>query len=228
MTGMTNRGVGDDEPMASALERRLDAVLEVDHARLNRVRGAMLETFNSDPRGRLARQHRRHLRRWSLSAALGATLLAGAGIVAAASGPGAPFYGVRLALGSLLLPTDAAARERDLAGELEDRLQEVRSTSQSGDVTGLQAALAAYRRILTQVTEGGIVDVSVLQRIERHRDVLETLVGTVPEAAKDGLRQTLRVTEEAAASTPTAVPSGAPRVTPPPNPRPSSPPTHRP
>ena len=228
MTGMANRDMSDDEPLASALEGRLDAALQVDRARIDRVRAATLATFSSEAHARLARTQRSHLRRWGMAAALGATLLAGAGVVAAASGPGAPFYGVRLALGSLLLPADPVARERDLAGELEDRLQEVRSTSQRGDVTGLQAALEAYRSTLTQVTEGGIVDESVLQRLERHRDVLETLVTTVPDAAKDGLRQTLRVTQEAAASTPNAVPSAEPHASPPDNPRPSSLPTHRP
>lgn len=228
MNDETRTALPDDVELAEELERQLVSALAPDPVRLQRARATVLASYQTtfEPAGR--RSARPLLRGWAMAAAFAVMLVAAAGLVAAESGPGQPFYGVRLAIGSLLLPSEAAAHDRGLASELDDRLAESGAASRHGDVAALKAALEAYRRTLSELTKGGIDDASVISDLQRHRDLLQGLVTSAPGDAQDGLQQALHDAEQAAASTPNAVPSSAPQATPAGNPRESSPPSRRP
>jgi len=218
----------DDLRLARELERQLKFALEPDQARLQRVRATVLASYRATMAGAPRQSPRFFLRRWVVAGAIAATLVGGAGLAAAESGPGQPLYEVRLAIGSWLLPSEGAARDRGLAAELDDRLAEVRAASRRGDSGALGAALAAYRRTLAELTSHGISDPTVLLALERHRDVLQRLVDDAPPAAQGGLQQALQDAEKAAAGTPNAAPSVEPKATPVENPHGSDPPSHRP
>ncbi len=228
MNDETRTALPDDVGLAEELERQLAAALEPEPVRLRRVRAAVLASYQATFEPAARHSARPLLRGWAMAAAFAAMLVGGAGLVAAESGPGQPFYAVRLAIGSLLLPSEAAARDRSLATELDDRLAEAGAASRHGDAAALRAALEAYRRTLSELTKGGIDDASVISDLQRHRDLLAGLVTSAPGDARDGLRQALHDAEQAATSMPNAIPSSAPQATPLGNPRESSPPSHRP
>ena len=217
----------DEVEMAERLERQLASALAPDPVRLLRARAAVLASYQATFQPASRRPARPLVRGWAMAAAF-AAMLVGAGLVAAESGPGEPFYGVRLAIGSLLLPNEAAARDRGLASELDDRLAEARLASRDGDVAALTAALQAYRRTLSELSTGGISDPSVIGALQRHQDVLQGLITNAPSNAQDGLQQALHEAQLAADTTPKAIPSAAPPATAPGNPHVSSPPSHRP
>ena len=222
------RALPDEVEMAGRLERRLASALAPDPLRLQRARAAVLASYQASFEPAARRPARPLVRGWAMAAAFAAMLVGGAGLVAAESGPGEPFYGVRLAIGSLLLPVEAAARDRGLATELDDRLAEARVASRDGDAAALTAALQAYRRTLSELSNGGISDPSVIDALQRHQDVLQGLINTAPGNAQDGLQQALHEAQLAADATPKAIPSPAPPATPPGNPHESGPPSHRP
>ena len=218
----------DEAEMAEGLERQLASALAPDPVRLQRARAAVLASYQTTLEPARQRPARPLVRGWAMAAAFAAMLVGGAGLVAAESGPGQPFYGVRLAIGSLLLPSEAAARDRGLANELDDRLAEARLASRDGDAVALTAALQAYRQTLSELSNGGISDPSVIGALQRHQDVLQGLINTAPGNAQDGLQQALHQAQLAAETTPKAIPSPAPPATPPGNPHGSGPPSHRP
>lgn len=227
MNGRTPTTWPDDMALAMELERQLDSALAPEAIRLQRVRAAVLASFRATSEDVRRRPARPTLRRWAMAAAFAATLVAGTGLVAAGSGPGQPFYGVRLAIGSLLLPGDAAGRDRGLANELEDRLTEARAAARAGDAAAMQAALAAYRDTLRELTKGGTNDPSFISELQRHRNLLQGLVDS-GTGDTQGLQQALQDAERAAATTPKAAPSTLPQATPPGNPHGTPAPSHRP
>ena len=174
------------------LDRYATSRMGPDAGQLARGRTATLTAFIGStsltpaPRAKI-----RILRGWSLAATF-ALLLVGAGsIVAAESDAGEPFYGLRLAIGSVTLPGDEPAHQRGLASQLDDRLSEVRAAARNGDGQGAQAAIGEYLHTLTQLTDNGIVDPAILALLQRHHDTLEQLLPVAPTQAADGMQQAL-------------------------------------
>ena len=208
------------------LERYASGALSPDQAQLARMRDrvvvASLRSQASDkaaPGRRLAWS-----RRWSLGLALGLLLVA-SGVAAAESGPGQPFYGIRLAIASVTLPAAGEARERGLAAQLEERLAEAGDAVRSGDRRAVQAALQAYLRTLADLERAGTADPATLAELQRHIDVLRALISAAPAGTTRGLQQALDEAGHASG----VVPSSPPTSTQPTPPAHGSPaPSHRP
>lgn len=88
--------------------------------------------------------------RWQvprLAAAIGFAVALGLGTSAAvtAAPPGSPFYNARVALESILLPTQVDERLAAHEEHLDARLAEAEAAAARGDFLALDAALAAYR-----------------------------------------------------------------------------------
>jgi hypothetical protein len=160
------------------------------------------------------------LRGWSLSAAFALLLIGSSGLVAAESGPGQPFYGLRLAIGSVTLPVEEPAHDRGLAAQLDDRLKEVGEAAQVGDGRGAGVAISEYLRTLSELTRSGVTDPAILALLQRHQDTLHQLLSTAPAQAADGVQKAL----DAAGN----VSVGVPRRTPPQGEGSSAPPTGKP
>ena len=178
---------------------------------LDRGRSVMLAAFAD--RRVAASPGRRGLRGWSLAAAFSLLLVTGAGLVAAESDPGEPFYGLRLAMGSLTLPGQEPAHARGLADQLDDRLTEAGLAARHGDGQAAQAALSEYLRTLSELTRSGISDPGILSLLQRHQIALEELLSVAPAQATGGVQEAL----EAAGRADDAIPSdqgAAPRPTP--------------
>jgi hypothetical protein len=172
-------------------------------------RAALLQAFATQP-SRISSRRRPILRGWSLAAAFAVLLVAGSGLVAAESGPGQPFYGLRLALGSITLPVEEPAHDRGLAAQLDDRLSELRVAAQVGDGSGALAAIREYLKALNELARGGVTEPAILALLQRHEDTLQQLLTAAPIQATDGVRQALDAAGKVggAVSHPTA-PQGA-------------------
>jgi hypothetical protein len=131
------------------------------------------------------------LRGWSLSAAFALLLIGASGLVAAESGPGQPFYGLRLAIGSVTLPVEEPAHDRGLAAQLDDRLKEVGDAAQVGDGRGAGVAISEYLRTLSELTRNGVTDPAILALLQRHQDTLQQLLSVAPAQAADGVQKAL-------------------------------------
>jgi hypothetical protein len=161
-----------------------------------------------------ARTPRHPLRGLSLAAAFALLLVAGSGLVVAESGPGQPFYGLRLAIGSLTLPGDEAAHERGLAGQLDDRLSEVGAAARSGDGRGALAAIREYLNTLRELTRNPVTDPAILALIQRHETKLQQLIGLAPAQATDGVQQAIDAAGKVSGVVPpteTAIPRATPQ-----------------
>ncbi len=159
---------------------------------LARGRGALLAAASAGSMTAQARRTRRtFLRGWSLAAAFAVLALAGVSLVAAASGPGQPFYGLRLAIGSMTLPGGEPAHERGLAAQLDDRLTEVGAAAQSGDGRGTRAAINEYLHTLTALSRNGVTDPAILALLRRHQETLQELLTVAPAQATEGVQQAL-------------------------------------
>lgn len=136
------------------------------------------------------------LRRPALAAALAvAILLGGAGAVAAGSGPGGPFYGLRLWLEEATLPSEANARAQAELKLLAERIDEAQDAARSGNEAGVAAALNAYRQILDQALAGAGTNLDQEERLRdaltTHIVVLEALMNQVPHPARDAIQLAL-------------------------------------
>ena len=224
----------DMQTIPDEVEQRLDRYaaegLAPDPDQIGRVRAALLSEIaargpvQSAPRG----IYRPLFRRWMLAAASAVLLVGGTGLVAAESGPGQPFYGLRLAVGSVTLSGEQPARDRGLAAQLTDRLAEAGVASRNGDSRGAEAAIDAYLQTLTELTRNNISDPAVLDVLQRHVDTLEELLSSAPPQAAGGLQQALDAAGHASGVTAPPIPSTVPHPTPPQNPRGSTPPTGKP
>jgi hypothetical protein len=187
--------------LASLLERYAAALTPSDRQR-SELRAAVLQAAAdraSAGAGDPARARRR-TRPWALAGALLAVLLAAGTVAAAQSGPGQPFYHLRLAIESLTLPAQGSARVDALLGQLDTRLAEARAASQHGSEPAVQDAVQAYLDALSQLTASGssAADVAAVQsQLERHTATLQSILQTAPAPAKTGLQQALDQTVRA-------------------------------
>lgn len=138
----------------------------------------------------------RRTSRWAFAlVAAGLTLALAAGAVAAGSGPGGPLYEARLWVEELSLPSDPGARAEAQLERLQERLQEAEQASKSGNGPAVRAALEAYRAQADAAIAAAGDDLTREQRLElllgKHRVVLSTLAGMLPEQASEALTRVL-------------------------------------
>ena len=219
---MTDR---DDSQIIERLERYAVEALSPDRAQTSRMRGAVVVAFVRRPvASDAAWLPRPWARRWSSALAL-ALVVAVSGVAAAESGPGQPFYGLRLAIASFTLPAQGAAREHGLAQQLDERLTEADAAVRHGDGPAAQAALEAYLRTLAELERGNI-DRAVVADLQHHLDVLQALISQVPSEATSGLQQAIDEAGHASGVVPSTSPSTPSQPSPPAHE--STPPSHRP
>jgi hypothetical protein len=192
--------------------------------RLESLRYVVLAAASSTrAQGSPAHQSQRRLirrggRRWitGLAAALLATT-ATVGIVAAETGPGEPFYPLRLSIESLTLP--AAGTPARFAAEvalLRARINEARDAGARGDTNGALAALDAYDTRLNEVIGDAISptidDATLTDVLVQDEGVLTQLLTELPPAADPGLQRALDQITRARAQLPGTAPDdqGAP------------------
>jgi hypothetical protein len=189
----------EDLPLPVALRADLERGLSADPEAIARVRGQVVAAFRTQPvvaRGRpsvagsrapATLRWRGSLRRLTAVGLAGALLLGSVGLVAANSGPGDPFYGLRLAAEELNLLGPATHLDR-----LQQRLDE--ASRESDNAAAVTAALRAYRDELQRALADAKDEAgrrAILDRLNAHHVVLDALAGTVPDAAADGLEQAL-------------------------------------
>jgi hypothetical protein len=206
------------------LQRYAADALAPDPSELSRGRSVMLAAFADRP---VPASRGRGLGGWSLAAAFTLLLVAGAGLAAAESDPGEPFYGLRLAVGSLTLPGQEPAHARGLADQLDDRLAEAGIAARNGDGRAAQAAISEYLRTLSQLTHDGISDPGILALLQRHQDALQELLSVAPAQAAGGVQEALDAAGHASDVAPSDQ-TAAPRPTPPQNAGASPPATGKP
>jgi Domain of unknown function (DUF5667) len=166
-----------------------------------RMRAAALAAFRaqsdararSTPAGRLPRLV-------GIAVALAAVLALAGTVAAAESGPGQPFYGLRLTIESLTLPSGGSARTQALLAQLDRRLAEARQESAKGDANGVSDAVRAYLTTLSEIsgsTGQGVSQTAVDAALQQHVSVLNDLLGSAPAAAQPGLQRALDHTQQA-------------------------------
>ncbi len=215
------RGAISDEPDAlpAGLATDAETGLAPDAEALDRVRSIAIAQF----RVAAARSAARPLstpapRRWwdvlrrpAFAAGMaGALLLGSFGLVAANSGPGDAFYGLRLAAEGLSLPFaggDPTTRSLD---RLQQRLDEAQR--QSSDPTAVSAAIKAYqdelRRALAEAKDEPPRQ-KILGALGVHGVALATLEQTAPNSAISGIdqaRDQVGQAQQQLRATPTAAP----------------------
>jgi hypothetical protein len=169
----------------------------------------------------------RRASRWAFAlVAAGLTLALAAGVVAAGSGPGGPFYGARLWVEELTLPSDPDSRAEAQLERLQERLQEAEQASKTGNGPAVKAALEAYRAQAEAAIAAAGDNLTREQRVElmlgKHTVVLSTLVGLLPEQASETLTRVLlentraldKLHEEAGKPTDAGKPSDTPGASP--------------
>jgi hypothetical protein len=188
------------DPFVDEFQERVDATFTADPASLERVRTRVVAEYRLQAAGlpdrSAARPRWLASRRPAVAFALALGLIAGSfGLVAASSGPGQPFYGLRLAAEELTLPASGPARVKGQLDRLDERLAEARQAATAGDGQAVAAALGAYRDELAGVLgESGSssIDTSpVLESLSVQAVVLERLRSAVPAAAAKGIDQAL-------------------------------------
>jgi hypothetical protein len=185
---------------SAGFQARVDDAFAPDPAALGRIRAQVAAEFRakassrpSDARGRS---------RWlvplrpAAAFALALGLLAvSVGFAAANSGPGQPFYGLRLAAEELTLPASGAARLDSQLSRLDERLAEARQAAQAGDAGAVAAALEAYRQdlaeTLTEARSSGAGVSLILDTLAVQQRVLDELRSTVPASASHGIDQAI-------------------------------------
>lgn len=173
------------------IDRYATERLAPDPEQIARGRAAVVATLGAAAAMPARPRRRPLLRGWSLAAAFALLLVAVGSLVAAESGPGQPFYGLRLAIGSVTLPVEEPAHERGLAAQLDDRLTEVGAAAQMGDGRGARAAIDEYLRTLSELTRNGVTDPAILALLQRHQDTLQELLSVAPTQATDGVQEAL-------------------------------------
>ena len=108
----------------------------------------------------------------------------------AASVPGGPLYGVRVASEELFLPGTPGARTRAQVDRLDARIAEASSSSERGGAGPIVAALRAYAAIAAEAADGGPVDSPTAAELAvRLRAQLEVLARIgAGDPALDGAR----------------------------------------
>jgi hypothetical protein len=198
--------------------RRLDAFAQVrlapDPAAMARIRSALMGqavTMADARAASLALQaapavavperpsialRRPQVSRWSaafLAACLTLGLAAGS---VAASAAGGPLYGPRLWLEEANLPHAALPRANAQLDRLDARIQEIQTATASGNVGAVEAALAAYGEIVSDLEDQARADArlgaSLTDDLARRQIVLLALLDEVPPQALDALEHALQ------------------------------------
>jgi hypothetical protein len=188
---MNRSGADQADELEILIDRYAALRLAPPSDRLANGREVILESSATDSAPISSRGQNPVLRGWSLAAGFALLLVAGSGLVAAGSGPGQPFYGLRLAIGSATLPVDEPAHDRGLAAQLDDRLTEVRAATRSGDGRGALAAIHEYLTTLNELARNGVTDPAILALLQRHQDTLHELLTAAPAQATNGVQQAL-------------------------------------
>jgi hypothetical protein len=197
----------DADRFANDLTVWVDDAFAPDAAVLRRIRAQVVVEFRVWAATRVsdARARSRWLAPMRPAAAAGLAfgLLAGSlGLAAANSGPGQPFYGLRLAAEELTLPASGTTRLVSQLTRLEDRLVEARREAQAGDPGGVAAALDAYRsqlaETLTEVRTSGADPGALLDALAVHEGALNALESIVPASAGSGIDQAIDQVSRAA------------------------------
>jgi hypothetical protein len=182
------------EELAHRLEAYASARLEPRPGAAARIRANVIEEARmrsleaSIARPRLIFQARRRFATVLLAAVL---TLAGAASVAAASSAGGPLYGARVWVEAALLPGNSDARALERIHQIDERILEVERAAQSGDSTGVAAAISAYRDAVQAALNEVGADADRLAHLKAalglHVTVLETLTDVAPSQAIDGI-----------------------------------------
>ena len=198
----------EDHPGAEELGRRLEAYasarLAPRRGSAARIRVALIEearmrTLETGISG--AQRSGAGRRRWGALLLAASLALAGVAGVAAASTAGGPLYGARLWLETATLPTGADTRALERMHQIEARVLDVERATAGGDGNAVAAAIAAYREAVdTALTEAG----SNADRLAHlraalglHVEVLQTLAGSVPGQAKQGIDRAIESSQQA-------------------------------
>jgi hypothetical protein len=214
---------GDSELLPGHLQADAERGFAPDPEALARVRARVTAEFRVHAAYGAARETRvptgrrpwRLVLRPAVSLGLaGVLLLASFGLVAANSGPGGPFYGLRLAAEGLGLPFIGVSGNR--LDRLQERLDEARR--ESSHASALNAALRAYQDELERALAEADSDAArqaVLAALATHQVALDELAQTVPGGAGreiDQARNQVGLAQESlrAGSSPTAVPGSSP------------------
>ena len=205
------------EPLAGPeLERMLARYarvrLEPSQAQARRARAAVMEEAwrrhldphsvlrTPAPNARVAAataapaSHRLPFSGWGarrLGVAFAAAALAGLMLgssVFAASRAGGPLYESRLAIESLSLPADPAARAAARLAQADARLGEALEAGFRHDDQAVAAALGAYDATIEElITTSGPAAAEALAAVQNHRAVLLQLAEQVPDTAASGI-----------------------------------------
>lgn len=166
-------------PSPAAAERARDSVLAAARSRRAGAGGAFFSRGN----------------RLAAAALLAAVLVVGLTGVTLAAAPGSAFYGIRLWVENVTLPTEANARAEAQLALLEERLSEAQEASANGDGNAVSAALAAYRAEVADLLATVDGDELRLARLEAvlgtHLVALRTLSNQVPEQARDAIQNAI-------------------------------------
>lgn len=139
--------------------------------------------------------------RLAVAALLAAALLVGMAGATFAAAPGSPFYGLRVWVEHVTLPTEANARADAQIALLAERLAEAHAASNSGDAAGVAAALAAYREEVADLLATLDGDALRLAKLEAalgtHLVALHTLATHVPEQAQDAIQNAIENSSKA-------------------------------
>ncbi len=184
------------DPLVALLDRYSDRRLAAPQAQLTRLRAGVVQAYVE--RGlRAARPMGRRLgwpRRLAVGAAVALALTGGASLAAAESGPGQPFYHLKLTVEALTLPAQGSARLEGLLHRLDARLAEARGATARGDHGAVADAVAAYEDTLSALSDtvsANGADAFVLDELDRHVALLEDMLGQVPAQAQPGLQRAL-------------------------------------
>lgn len=202
--GDTLREDGDRLP--AAIARDLDRGVPADPAAVDRVRETVMASFRArsadaapTPIGpRPASRPVSPPRPWwsplfrpAFAAGIAAVLAIGSvGLVAANSGPGDAFYGLRLAAEELNLPFAGGDSTNRTLDRLRQRLDEAKQDA--SDPAAVSAALKAYRDELERALAAATDEAArqrILAALGTHEVVLDTIEQNAPAAAGSGIQQ---------------------------------------
>jgi hypothetical protein len=163
---------------------------------LDEVRAATMRTYLA----RVGHDRPRVVpRRLTYAVAVAAVLAVVGTVGAAESGPGEPLYGLRLAIDSLTLPGQGAARSGALFALLEQRLAEAREANVRHNESGVADAVRAYQDTLAELDwdVGGPYDAALAAGLRRHVSALQDLLGDAPALTEASVQQALEQAQQA-------------------------------
>jgi len=144
---------------------------------------------------------RTHVRRGVALLAAAVLSLVVVGGAFAASTAGGPLYGARVWLEAVLLPANTDARALERIHQIDERILEVERAAQSGDSTGVSAAISAYRDAVQAALSEVGADADRLAHLRAalglHVTVLETLTDVAPAQAIDGINGAIDSSQKA-------------------------------